>query len=172
MPEPAGNASQQLAVIAQHAVDVRVLVTDSGRNESFRVIRLERSVESRGPPQRVQRFRHGHRIMTVLGAAAARSTLSAMQPGFLPGAEHFGDAPRLRDAPAGQERRLRIENLADRPDASFAEMIPEPRKQRVGAVAVLRMHLEPGIDIWTDQPGPYRALVIRGVSRSEITVIP
>ena len=56
--------------------------------------------------------------------------------GFDPGAQHFGDAPGLRDAAAGSERRFGIEDFADGADAGLVQVRPEPVEKlaRLGAI--------------------------------------
>ena len=51
-------------------------------------------------------------------------------------AQHLGDAPRLRDAAARRERRLGVEDLADRADARFVEV--RARSRRAAARAPSR----------------------------------
>src|SRR4051794_6687305 len=46
-----------------------------------------------------------------------------------PAAEHFGNAPRLRDAAARQEGRLGVEHFADLADAGFVQVPIEPGQQ-------------------------------------------
>src|SRR5581483_7678825 len=85
--------------------------------------------------------------------------------------QHLGHAPRLRDAAARRIRRFRIEDLADRSDARIVEVLDESRQHLLRPVDVVRIHLQPRVDEWTDQPGPHRALVIRRVATPEIAEV-
>ena len=87
------------------------------------------------------------------------------------GAQDFGDAPGLRDTPARSIRRFRVEYLADRADAGFAQVGRKRFEQRARRTAVGRMHAEPGIDERTNQPRPDRPLVVGGVPGSQVAVI-
>src|ERR1700736_415733 len=42
-------------------------------------------------------------------------------------------------------------------------------KEFTASGSVVGMNFEPGVDEWTDQPGPNRALMIRAVTGSKIT---
>jgi hypothetical protein len=85
-----------------------------------------------------------------------RAGAVALSRGLDQGAQHFGDAPGLGDAAARGERRFGIENLADRADASLAEMGLEGVEEMPRRLALFGVDLEPGVDKRADQPGPYR----------------
>ena len=86
-------------------------------------------------------------------------------------AEHFGDAPRLRDAAARNVRRLGVEDLADRAHARLVEVRLETIEQRARTGAVLGMQLQPRVDEGPNQPGPDGALMVRGVARPQVAVV-
>src|SRR5712692_10997574 len=86
-------------------------------------------------------------------------------------AQHFGDTPGLGDAAARGEGRLGIEDLADRADASFGEVGFKAVEKTPCGLALIRMHLEPGIDKGADQPCPYRALVVGRIAGAQIAEI-
>src|SRR3954470_4955490 len=86
-------------------------------------------------------------------------------------AEHFGDAPGLGDAAARRERRLGIEDLADRADRGLAEMRLEPGQEAARALLVVGMGAQPWVDERADQPGPYRPLMIGRVARPQVAEI-
>src|SRR5437016_2875155 len=84
-----------------------------------------------------------------------------------PAAQHLGHAPGLRDTAARGVGLLRVKNLADRADASLAEMADKTLQEVPCFTPPVGMDLEPGVDKGADQPGPDRALVIGRVSRAE-----
>ena len=47
----------------------------------------------------------------------------------------------------------------------------KPRKKFPCAGAIVRIHLQPGIDKRPDQPRPDSALMIRGIARSQVAVV-
>src|SRR4051794_13509403 len=81
-----------------------------------------------------------------------------------PAPQRLRHAPRLRDAAAGGEGRLGVEDLADRADAGVVEVREHRLEETARAGVILGMHLQPGIDEWADQPAPDGALMIRGVA--------
>src|SRR5687768_12848002 len=86
--------------------------------------------------------------------------------------QNLGHAPRLRDAATRRERRLRIEDLADRSDAAFVQMRNESVEEPPGLRAFVGMYFEPCIHERPDQPGPDGALMIGGVPRTKIPIVP
>src|SRR5439155_16866718 len=88
-----------------------------------------------------------------------------------PGSQYFGDAPRLSDTAARRERRFRVENFADRPDARIVHVRHEPVEHALGANEVIRIHLQPGVDERADETDPDRALVIRRIARAEVSEV-
>src|SRR5450631_4573232 len=86
-------------------------------------------------------------------------------------ANGLGDAPGLRDAAPRIERRLRVEDLADGPEAGLGELLLETLEEPVGAGAIVGKGLEPSVDERADQPAPHRPLVICGVACAQISVI-
>lgn len=79
--------------------------------------------------------------------------------------------PRLRHAASRCERRLGIEDFADRADAGLAELGAEALQKLHGSLWLVGMDAQPRVDERADQPAPHRALVIRGVARAEIAVV-
>src|SRR4051794_14264571 len=86
-------------------------------------------------------------------------------------AKHLGDAPCLRDAAARRERRLGVEDLADRADRGLAEMRLEPGQEAAGRFLLVGIGPHPGVDKRADQPGPHRPLVIGRVAGPQIAEI-
>src|SRR6266571_9514253 len=85
-----------------------------------------------------------------------------------PAPQHFSDAPRLRDATAGQVRFVRIKNFADCAKSIIAQVDRESFEKFTGASLVVRVNFQPGVDERSDQPCPDRALVISAVARAEV----
>src|SRR5215208_244597 len=83
-------------------------------------------------------------------------------------AQHLGDAPGLGDAAARRERRVGVEDFADRTDPGLGKLGLESGKKTARGVEVFRVRLEPGIDEGADQPGPHGALVISRVASAKI----
>src|SRR5436190_2560264 len=99
-------------------------------------------------------------VVSTHGRAGFRPRRDLRPTGLQQDAQHFGDAPGLRDAPARHERRLGIEDLADRSDTRVAQVAVETVEYPACAVAVLWIHLQPRVDERPDQPRPHRALVV------------
>jgi hypothetical protein len=98
--------------------------------------------------------------------------LSLLESSFFQTAQHFRDAPDLGDAPARRERWLRVKDFADRADAGFSEMRLEAVEEMPRLGAINGVDLEPCIDERADQlPGPYRTLVIGGISGTHVAEI-
>src|ERR1019366_7579749 len=85
--------------------------------------------------------------------------------------QHLGHAPRLRHAAARIERRLGVEDFADRADAGGSQLGAETVEEGECACGIARVHFQPGIDEGADQPGPDRALVIGGVAGAEVAIV-
>src|SRR5258708_39074021 len=101
-----------------------------------------------------------------------RSNRSRLESSRLhPAAEDLGDAPRLRDAPARRVRLRRVEDLGDRSDAIFAEVLDEAVEVAPRTDAVVWVELEPGVDPGPDEPCPDRALMVRRVARAQIAEV-
>ena len=58
MTKAARNASEDLSLLRQQAVDVRVLEADTTRGEALGPVRLERLIALVGPPERDQLTAH------------------------------------------------------------------------------------------------------------------
>jgi hypothetical protein len=86
-------------------------------------------------------------------------------------AQHFGDAPRLRDTAARRIRRLGVEDLADRSGARIAQMDGVGLHEIVRGAAGGGVDLEPRVDIRTDEPRPDGALMVGGVAGAEVAVV-
>jgi hypothetical protein len=90
---------------------------------------------------------------------------------FFQTAQHFRNAPGLRDTTARGERRLGVKDFADRADTAFSEMRLEAVEEMPCCRAVVRMDLEPSIDERADQPGLHRTLVIGGIASTQVAEI-
>src|SRR5262249_6495700 len=88
-----------------------------------------------------------------------------------PRAQHLSDAPRLRDAAAGREWRLRVEHFADRSDARIVEVRQKTLERGARAREIVGIDLQPCIDERTGEPRPHRPLVIGGVARAEVAEV-
>src|SRR6185436_6568768 len=88
-----------------------------------------------------------------------------------PAAQELGNAPGLSDTPPRGERRLGIEDLADRPDAGLVEMRDKALERLSHAGYVVWINLQPGVHIRSGQPAPDGALVVRRVARAQISVV-
>src|SRR5262245_48915054 len=88
-----------------------------------------------------------------------------------PGAENFRDGPRLRDAAARGVRFLRVEDLAQRADAVIAQLRAEAGEHLPRAGAIARIDAQPRVDERTHDPGPHRALVVRGIAGTQVAVV-
>src|SRR5262245_2423876 len=86
-------------------------------------------------------------------------------------AQDLGDAPCLCDAAACCIWRRCVKDLADAADSGVAQMSVERVQERSRLVVSARMHTQPRVDERTDEPGPDRSLVIRGVSRAQIAEV-
>src|SRR4051794_14479896 len=89
-----------------------------------------------------------------------------------PASQHFGDAPRLGDASARQVRRVGIEYFADLADARLVEPLIESGEQFAEGRAIGAGQLQRRVDVRADQPRPDGALMIRGVARPQIAIVP
>src|SRR5438067_6230399 len=85
-----------------------------------------------------------------------------------PAPQHFSDAPRLRDATAGQVWFVRIINFADCAQPVVAQMDRERFQKFTGAPLVIRVNFQPGVDEGSDQPGPNCSLMISTITRAQI----
>src|SRR6266404_2085642 len=70
--------------------------------------------------------------------------------GLHPTPKYLGDTPRLCDASARNERRLGIEHLTDRTNASVAEMSLEPLEKCARSIEIVRIDAQPRIDKRSD----------------------
>src|SRR5947209_14548337 len=89
---------------------------------------------------------------------------------LVPRPERLGDAPGLRDAPAGSEGRIGVEDLGDRADPKVAEMVGERRQERQRGRGVA-VGLEVGEREGAEKPGPDRALMVRTVACALIAAV-
>ena len=85
-----------------------------------------------------------------------------------PAPQHFSDAPRLRDATAGQVRFVRIKNFGDCPKSIIAQVDWESFEKSTGASLVIRVNFQPRVDEGPDQPGPYCPLMVSTITRAKI----
>ena len=83
---------------------------------------------------------------------------------FCPRSQDFRDTPGLSDAAPCHMRLARIKNFADRSNAVVAQMDRESFKKFARSRAIVRMHFEPRVNKWANEPGPNRALVICAVA--------
>src|SRR5882762_11001127 len=90
---------------------------------------------------------------------------------FFQTAEHFRDAPCQGDAAARRERRLRIEDFADRTDAGFSEMRLKAVEEMPSRRTIIGVNHEPSIDERDDQGSQHRALVIDGIAGAQVAEI-
>src|SRR5580765_5448469 len=88
-----------------------------------------------------------------------------------PATKDFGNAPGLSNATAWVERPLSIKYLAQRSDAGSAQGRTESLEKRSRSLEITRMDSQPGIDKWTDKPGPDCALVIGSIPRAKVSII-
>jgi hypothetical protein len=72
---------------------------------------------------------------------------------FFQTAEHFRDAPGLRDTTARGERRLGVKDFADRTDTGFSEMRLKTAEMP-RCCMIIGVNPEPSIDERADQPSP------------------
>ena len=91
--------------------------------------------------------------------------------GFCPATQHLGYAPGLRYAAARRKRRRGVEDLADGAQARLSKVRRKTLQKSACFEPALRINLQPGIDERADQPGPHRALMIRGISGQEIALV-
>src|SRR6185503_13147805 len=88
--------------------------------------------------------------------------------GLVEAAQHFRHAPGLRNTSSRSIRSFGVEDLADRPDAGFRQVLLEAVQELACALAVLRIGLQPGVHERANQPRPDRPLVIGRIERPEI----
>jgi hypothetical protein len=86
--------------------------------------------------------------------------------------EDLGHSPRLSYAAARMVGRLGVEDLADRADASLFEVRAEAIEEPRGVSLTSRVDAEPRVDEGTDEPRPDGPLVVRGVARAKVAVVP
>src|SRR5262245_6282157 len=91
--------------------------------------------------------------------------------GLVEAAQHFRYAPGLGNTSSCSIRSFGVEDLADRPDAGFRQVLLEPVQELTCALAVLRIGLQPGVHEGANQPRPDGTLVIGRVPRPEIPVV-
>src|SRR5271169_2673343 len=82
-------------------------------------------------------------------------------------AQHFCHTPGLSDAAPWGERRFSVKDLANRADASFGEMRFKAIEKTPCCRAIIGIDPQPSIDERTDQPSPYRALVIGCIASAQ-----
>src|SRR5207244_5495196 len=101
---------------------------------------------------------------------ASRSFIaaSAISGCLRPGAQHFGNTPGLRNAATRVVRFPGIEHFANGADARFVQMLGKPHEKFTRRGSIVRMHFQPCVDEWPDQPRPNRALMIGAVPRAEV----
>src|SRR6185437_11025883 len=85
--------------------------------------------------------------------------------------QNFSYAPRLCATAAGGERRLRIENFADLPRARLRQLPFESLQKSPRGREIPWMDFQPRINERSNQPCPYRALMIGGVASAKIAII-
>ncbi len=73
--------------------------------------------------------------------------------------------------PRAREWRLGVEDFAHRSDARFVEMGGEPVERAARARDVVRIDLQPRVDVRSDEPAPHRALVVGRVARAQVAVV-
>src|SRR5271170_1591555 len=89
-----------------------------------------------------------------------------------PAPQHLGDAPGLRDTSARCERRLGVEYFADGSDAGVSQMRREAVQKLPSSLEIAGMYLEPRVDERPDQPRPHGSLMIGGVARAKVAIVP
>ncbi len=87
---------------------------------------------------------------------------------FDPATQDFRHAPGLRDTAAGVVRLARVKHFADRAEAIVIEVNRKHFEKFARTFFVIRVHLQPGVDEWPDQPGPNRALMVSAIARTQI----
>src|SRR6266511_741882 len=92
--------------------------------------------------------------------------------GHDPAPQHFCDAPGLGHASTGREGGLRIEDLADRAEARLAQVRDQTLEKAASTRTIPRMDAEPRLDEGSEEPGPYRPLMIGRIARPQVAVIP
>src|SRR6185437_13722247 len=88
-----------------------------------------------------------------------------------PAPQGFGDAPGLGDAAARGVGRLGVEDFADGTDALLVQVRHQALQKPPRLRGMPGVQFQPGVDVGTDQPRPYRALMIGGVARTQVAVI-
>src|SRR6185503_7391811 len=89
---------------------------------------------------------------------------------FRPGAQRLGHGPGLRGTAPGLVRRITVEDLAEGADAIGAQLKSEGIEKGPGTAGVA-VHLEVREGEGTEQPAPYRPLVIRAVTLPRASVV-
>lgn len=100
---------------------------------------------------------------SVYGAAPSKAR------NFAPAAQYLCYAPCLGDATARSEWLLGIEDLADLPHAGSPKLAIKGAQKLSGMVDIVVVHLQPGINKRADQPRPNGALVVRSISRVQVS---
>jgi hypothetical protein len=95
----------------------------------------------------------------ALASVASRLVQSCLS-GLKPATQNFRHTPSLRYTATRQEGRLSVKDLADGTDASIVFMPNKPFQKGARARRIFWMDFQPCIYIRSDQPGPYRALMI------------
>ena len=85
-------------------------------------------------------------------------------------AQHFGDTPGLRNAPAWCIRRFGIEYFADGPDPVIGQVRIE-RIQEPSTFRSVHAGFQRGVDEMADQPDPHGALMVSGIARAKISEV-
>src|SRR6202044_1150728 len=66
---------------------------------------------------------------------------------------------------------LGIEDFTDGADTGLSEMRHESVQELARVLEIAGMKFEPGINVWSDQPGPDRALMIGGIAGAKIAIV-
>src|SRR6266542_468663 len=125
-------------------------------------------VSSTVPPRRAAGPRAERRDT---GIAWVRWLKSAITGRFDPATQDFRNAPGLGDTAALSIGLLRIEDLADRPYATYVEFRYKAFQEFARTGGCAGIHFQPCIDIRPNEPGPYGALMVCRVTRPQIAVI-
>src|SRR5262249_31377799 len=72
---------------------------------------------------------------------------------------------------AGCVGRVGVEDLANRADARVVQVIDKALQQRPRRRRIVRVQLQPGVDVGANEPCPDRSLMIRGVASPQVAVV-
>src|SRR5262245_39237232 len=88
-----------------------------------------------------------------------------------PASQELRHAPGLGTAAPRRKGHFGIEDFADRPETRLVQMSRQSIEKPSRGRHVVRIGFDPGIDKWTDEPGPYGPLMIGRVARPQIAVV-